>query len=313
MDRLVKEIDKWPGMEGLKRGKDIDFIDGFPNHVITTDGRIIVLSYEDLNGRVRKTKEVKQHLNNDGYPSVKITHKGNKRTTRVHRLVAETFIPNPKNSETVNHIDGDKTNNHVSNLEWATRDEQMQHAYKLGLKKSNTVMKLMAKVSNSKPVKCVKKETNETLYFLSARDCSKEMGYSERWCDKIIATQDGKTRKFDLSYVTMDELKENTDKVTTETLIRLVEWWSYERSLHTADPTKQLLKTFEEVAEIGEALTKGKPEELKDGIGDTVVTLIILAQQNGLTLEGCLETAYNEIADRKGKTVNGVFVKEEDL
>ena len=309
MDRLVQEIDKWPGMEGLKRGKDIDFIDGFPNHVITTDGRIIVLSYEDLNGRVRKTKEVKQHLNNDGYPSVRITHRGNVKTTSVHRLVAETFIPNPENKETVNHIDGDKTNNHVSNLEWATRGEQMQHAYKLGLKKPNAVMKLMTKVANSKPVKCVKKETNETMYFLSARDCSREMGYSERWCDKIIGTQDGKTKKFDLSYVTMDELKENTDKVTMETLIRLVEWWSYERGLHTADPTKQLLKTFEEASEIGEALTKDKPEELKDGIGDTVVTLVILCQQLGIEIEDCVNTAYNEIKDRKGKLVGGTFVK----
>ena len=96
-------------------------------------------------------------------------------------------------------------------------------------------------------------------------------------------------------------------------LVKLVEKWSKDRDLHEADSTRQLLKTFEEASEIGEALTKDKPEELKDGIGDTVVTLIILAQQNGLTLEECLETAYNEIADRKGKTVNGVFVKEEDL
>ena len=96
-------------------------------------------------------------------------------------------------------------------------------------------------------------------------------------------------------------------------LVQAVEKWSIDRNLHEADSTRQLLKTFEEASEIGEALTKDRPEELKDGIGDTVVTLIILAQQNGLTLEECLETAYNEIADRKGKTVNGVFVKEEDL
>lgn len=311
MDRLVKLVEKWPEMKGLEKSRDIDFIDGFPNHVITTDGRIIVLSYEDLNGRIRKTKEVKQRLNNDGYPSAIITHRGNVKNTGVHRLVAETFIPNPENKETVNHIDGDKTNNHVSNLEWATRGEQMQHAYKLGLKKPSAVMKLMTKLANSKPVKCVKKETNETMYFLSARDCSREMGYSERWCDKIIGTQDGKTKKFELSYVTMDELKENTDKVTMETLVRLVEWWSYERGLHTADPTKQLLKTFEEASEIGEALTKDKPEELKDGIGDTVVTLIIIAQQNGLTLEDCVSAAYGEIKDRKGKLVDGTFIKEE--
>ena len=96
-------------------------------------------------------------------------------------------------------------------------------------------------------------------------------------------------------------------------LVKLVEEWSRDRDLHEADSSKQFLKVSEEVGEVASALAKDKPEELKDGIGDTVVTLIILAQQNGLTLEECLETAYNEIADRKGKTVNGVFVKEEDL
>lgn len=53
---------------------------------------------------------------------------------RIHRLVAETFISNPDNKETVNHKDGDKLNNHVNNLEWATRSEQVFHSYELGLK-----------------------------------------------------------------------------------------------------------------------------------------------------------------------------------
>lgn len=96
-------------------------------------------------------------------------------------------------------------------------------------------------------------------------------------------------------------------------LVKLVEEWSKDKDLDKAESSKQFLKVVEEIGEVADALAKSKPEDLKDGIGDTVVTLIILAQQNGLTLEECLETAYSEIADRKGKTVNGVFVKEEDL
>ena len=96
-------------------------------------------------------------------------------------------------------------------------------------------------------------------------------------------------------------------------LVKLVEKWSKDRDLHKAESSKQFLKVSEEVGEVASALARGQVEELKDGIGDVIVTLIILAQQQGLCVEECLETAYNEIADRKGKTVNGVFVKEEDL
>lgn len=62
-----------------------------------------------------------------------------------------------------------------------------------------------------------------------------------------------------------------------------------------------------------EALSRNKLDDLKDGIGDTVVTLIILAQQHGMTLEECLQYAYDEIKGRKGKTINGTFIKESDL
>ena len=96
-------------------------------------------------------------------------------------------------------------------------------------------------------------------------------------------------------------------------LINKVEQWSFKRNLHQAESSKQYLKVAEETGEIAAALARSQHEELKDAIGDVVVTLIILAQQNTLTLEECLQTAYDEIADRKGETVNGVFVKSEDL
>ncbi len=66
---------------------------------------------------------------------------------------------------------------------------------------------------------------------------------------------------------------------------------------------------MEEVGETAGALLKSKDDEIKDGIGDAFVTLIILAKQLGLTPNECLEAAWNEIKDRTGKTVDGVFVK----
>ena len=98
-----------------------------------------------------------------------------------------------------------------------------------------------------------------------------------------------------------------------DSLIKSVEGWSIVRGLHMADSSGQFLKVVEETGEVASALARGQVEELKDGIGDVIVTLIILAQQQGLSIEECLEHAYNEIKNREGKLVIGVFVKEEDL
>lgn len=96
-------------------------------------------------------------------------------------------------------------------------------------------------------------------------------------------------------------------------LVYLVEKWSKDKGLDKADPAKQFLKVVEEVGEIAAAMARSQHEELKDAIGDTIVTLIILSQQHGLTVEECLAQAYGVISKRTGKMVNGVFVKSEDL
>ena len=96
-------------------------------------------------------------------------------------------------------------------------------------------------------------------------------------------------------------------------LIKQVEQWSMNKGLDKADSSKQFLKVTEEVGEVAAALARNDKDALRDGIGDVVVTLIILAQQNDMDLYECLDCAYDEIKGRTGKMVNGVFVKSSDL
>lgn len=102
-------------------------------------------------------------------------------------------------------------------------------------------------------------------------------------------------------------------KTRENDLFDKVEEWAKVRGIDKNDPSKQMLKVVEEVGEVAAALARGDQEELMDGIGDSIVTLIILAQQSGMDALDCLNAAYNVIAKRKGEVVNGVFVKEEDL
>ena len=80
-------------------------------------------------GRVKRLKVLTLNVGNSGYKTANI--RGNTKT--VHRLVASAFIPNPKNKRCVNHIDGNKLNNNVNNLQWVTHKENTQHAIKKGL------------------------------------------------------------------------------------------------------------------------------------------------------------------------------------
>ncbi|MDO4778480.1 MAG: MazG-like family protein [Tissierellia bacterium] len=89
--------------------------------------------------------------------------------------------------------------------------------------------------------------------------------------------------------------------------------WAIDRNLHTQDSKKQALKLMEEVGELAQGLAKGRQEQVVDSIGDIYVVLVILVMQEGLTIEDCIEAAYIEIKDRKGKIIDGVYVKEEDI
>ena len=99
-------------------------IDNFPNYSISDDGVITNLT----TGHIKKLWECK-----NGYLYVDLQHKGYRSKFPLHRLLATHFLPNPNQKRTVNHIDGNKLNNSLSNLEWATYSENMQHAYDTSL------------------------------------------------------------------------------------------------------------------------------------------------------------------------------------
>lgn len=105
---------------------------------------------------------------------------------------------------------------------------------------------------------------------------------------------------------------------TFSDLIDKVNDWADKRSIKQADPKIQWMRVTEEVGEIRDVLLKPtkftEPQvALKDAIGDTLVTIIVLAHQLDLDVTECLSIAYDEIKNRKGKMVNGTFVKKEDL
>ena len=101
-------------------------IDDYPNYSISTCGKV----KNNTSGNILNTSV---HRNGYEIINIKPNGRGAGKTLKVHRLVAITFIPNPDNKPQVNHLDGDKCNNHLENLEWATASENMKHAVKNGL------------------------------------------------------------------------------------------------------------------------------------------------------------------------------------
>ncbi len=92
---------------------------------------------------------------------------------------------------------------------------------------------------------------------------------------------------------------------------KLIGQWHRDRNLIDGSSDKdQYMKLIQEAGELSDSLCKGK--DIKDDIGDMMVVLINIMVRNNLTMDECLSIAYNDIKDRKGKMVDGVFVKEGD-
>ena len=96
------------------------------------------------------------------------------------------------------------------------------------------------------------------------------------------------------------------------TWIERIKQWHHDRNLiDGANDKDQICKLIQEVGELSDNVCKGR--NVADDIGDCIVVLVNIAERNGLSITECCEVAYRDIKDRKGKMVDGIFVKEADL
>lgn len=121
-----------PIISDTEMWKPVPFLEG--RYEISNYGRCRSIDTYDSWGRIHRGKIIKSILDSRGYPRIRISVHCKSSSHRIHRLVAICFIPNPTNLPQVNHKDGNKTNNHHTNLEWIDNRGNQLHAIALGLK-----------------------------------------------------------------------------------------------------------------------------------------------------------------------------------
>lgn len=132
-------------------------LNGYPGYMISSDGRIF-----------KDGEEIKQHPNGRGYNFVFLNKDGERKNARVHRLVAENFIPNPENLPVVNHKNCNKLDNRVENLEWVSYQENTRQALENVTRETKPIVRINPKTGKVKEV------------FSSIRIASKCYGYDYR-------------------------------------------------------------------------------------------------------------------------------------
>ena len=164
----------------------------YPKHDVSNTGKVRVAeSSKPRNiGRI-----LKQRTDKDGYKSVAI----NRTTVRVHRLVAEAFIPNPNNNEVVHHKDNVKHNNDVSNLEWATISYNTSHSHYAGTLKSYTAKPLEISIKGE-----------VVAEYKSGTACAESVGVPRSVVEKCL-----KERAKLLGFIELEEADEISHSRTT--------------------------------------------------------------------------------------------------
>lgn len=162
---------------------------------VSDGGNVRSLNYH-MTGKIVNLRPI---ASGKGYRMVALCRNQTLRWAKVHRLVANAFIPNPGHKPQVNHINGDKTDNRAENLEWATESENMVHAYKNGLKKGShewgrILGAIYGKEARSKQAERCKRavvainiKSGEEVKFESAAEAERIIGVNHSSISKVCA------------------------------------------------------------------------------------------------------------------------------
>lgn len=135
-------------------------------------GNIRKIGCKNQFGKYKLFKEIKPYKNEKGYLRVGLSKNNKRIIKKMHRLVAETFLVNPDNLPEVNHIDGNKQNNRVDNLEWCTHQQNVIHSWKNNLSK----VKIGSENHASKKVKQYDKDGRLVKEWECMNDVQRELG-----------------------------------------------------------------------------------------------------------------------------------------
>ena len=148
-------------------------------------------------GRVKRAttgKVLKACKITGGYLGVTLYKNSIVSSTKIHRLVAQAFIPNNENKPQVNHIDEDKTNNVVSNLEWVTAKENSNHGTR-----NERIGKVISK-SKSIPIIAINIKTGEFQEFYGSRECARQLGLHQSTITRVLQGRYKQTGGYTFEY-----------------------------------------------------------------------------------------------------------------
>ena len=197
--------------------KEIEGYEGV--YQVSNHGNVRSLNYR----KTKKVKNLKPQKDKKEYFTVGLCREGRMKWGKIHRLVASAFLPNPDKKPQVNHINGNKSDNRVENLEWATESENQLHAYKTGLKAGSqewgrTLGKVHGKTPRSqqaerckRPVIATHIQSGKETLFESAAEVERTMGINHAIVPRVCNGRQKASKGYSFRYMDNGRNKEDDD------------------------------------------------------------------------------------------------------